>query len=76
VNGVVVLDYRDDAEGVMVETANGSGAFSRIVLKPQVRLSGPSSEARASELHREAHAMCFIANSVKCEIAVEPVFSR
>ena len=75
VNGVVVLDYRDDAEGVMVETANGSGAFSRIVLKPRVKLQAASSEARAHELHHEAHAMCFIANSVKCEIAVEPVFS-
>ena len=76
VNGVVVLDYRDTAEGVMVEEANGSGAFSRIVLKPQVKLSAGSSEARAHELHHEAHAMCFIANSVKCEIAVEPAFTR
>lgn len=76
VNGVVVLDYRDAAEGVMLEEANGSGAFSRIVLKPQIRLSAASSEARARELHHEAHEMCFIANSVTCEIAVEPVFSR
>jgi organic hydroperoxide reductase OsmC/OhrA len=76
VNGVVVLDYRDQAEGVMLEEANGSGAFSRIVLKPLVKLSAASSEARAHELHHEAHAMCFIANSIKCEIAVEPAFSR
>jgi organic hydroperoxide reductase OsmC/OhrA len=76
VNDVVVLDYRDQAEGVMVEEAKGSGAFSRIVLKPQVRLSASSSEARAHELHHEAHQMCFIANSVKCEIAVEPTFTR
>lgn len=76
VNGVVVLDYRDEPEGVMMEQADGSGAFARIVLKPRVRLSPASSEARARELHHEAHRMCFIANSVKCEIATEPSFSR
>jgi organic hydroperoxide reductase OsmC/OhrA len=76
VNGVVVLDYRDDPEGLMIEEADGSGAFARIVLKPQVKLSAASDEARARELHHEAHKMCFIANSVKCEITTEPVFSR
>ena len=76
VNGVVVLDYRDEAEGLMIEEANGSGAFSRIVLRPRIKLSGASSEARARELHHDAHKMCFIANSVKCEIVTEPVFSR
>ncbi len=75
VNGVVVLDYRDEAEGLMIEQADGSGAFSRIVLHPQVRLSAASNEAKARELHHEAHRMCFIANSLKCEIATEPAFS-
>jgi organic hydroperoxide reductase OsmC/OhrA len=76
VSGVVVLDYRDEPEGLMIEEANGSGAFSRIVLRPSVRLAGSSSEQRALELHHEAHMMCFVANSVKCEIMIEPVFSR
>jgi organic hydroperoxide reductase OsmC/OhrA len=76
VNGVVVLDYYDEAEGVMVEQADGSGAFSRIVLRPRVKLSAASSEEKARELHHEAHRMCFIANSLKCEIATEPAFSR
>lgn len=75
-NGVVVLDYRDEPEGLMIEEANGSGAFARIVLRPKVRLSASSSEQRARELHHEAHKMCFIANSIKCEIATEPSFSR
>ena len=75
-NGVVVLDYRDEPEGLMIEGADGSGAFSRIVLRPQVRLSATSSEPKARELHHEAHRMCFIANSVKCEITTEAVFSR
>jgi organic hydroperoxide reductase OsmC/OhrA len=76
VNDVVVLDYRDDPEGLMIEEANGSGAFSRIVLRPRIKLAARSSEQRARQLHHEAHTMCFIANSVKCEIVTEPVFSH
>ena len=75
-NGVVVLEYRDAPEGLMIEQADGSGAFARVVLKPAVRLSAESSEASARELHHKAHSMCFIANSVKCEITTEAVFSR
>lgn len=76
VNRVVVLDYRDEAEGIMREEADGSGAFSRIVLRPQVKLSPASSEAKAHELHHEAHKMCFVSNSLKCDVVTEPVFSR
>jgi organic hydroperoxide reductase OsmC/OhrA len=76
VNGVVVLDYRDEPEGLMIEQADGSGAFARILLRPRVKLSAASSEDKARALHHDAHRMCFIANSVKCEIATEPVFSR
>jgi len=76
VNGVVVLDYRDEPEGLMIEEADGSGAFSRIVLHPRVKLSAASSEAKARELHHEAHKMCFVANSLKCDITTEPVFTR
>ena len=71
----VVLDHRDEPEGLMIEEANGSGAFSRIALRPRIQLAATSSE-RARELHHEAHSMCFIANSVKCKIVTEPVFSR
>jgi organic hydroperoxide reductase OsmC/OhrA len=76
VNGVVALDYRDEPEGLMIEQADGSGAFARIVLRPQVKLSAASSEDKARELHHEAHRNCFIAKSVKCEITTEPSFSR
>jgi organic hydroperoxide reductase OsmC/OhrA len=76
VNDVVVLDYRDEPEGVMIEEANGSGAFSHILLRPQIKLSVGSNEAQARELHHEAHKMCFIANSLKCQIATEPAFCR
>ena len=76
VNHVVVLDYRDEPEGLMIEEADGRGAFSRIVLRPHVKLSASSSEEKARELHHQAHRMCFVANSLKCEVTTEPTFTR
>ena len=76
VNGVVVLDYRDEPEGLMIEQADGSGAFARIVLRPRIKLAAASNEEKARALHHDAHSMCFVANSLKCEIATEPMFSR
>lgn len=70
--GVVVTDYVDHAEGSMEESAGG-GRFVRVVLRPQVTLAPGSDDVRARELHREAHAKCFIANSVNFPVECEPV---
>jgi organic hydroperoxide reductase OsmC/OhrA len=69
---VVVTAYEDQAEGVMVESPSGSGRFARVVLHPRVTISPQSDRNRAIALHHEAHAMCFIANSVNFPIEHEP----
>ena len=63
--GIVVLAYTDRAEGEMQETADGGGHFTRVLLRPRVTLAAGSDAARAESLHREAHAKCFIARSVR-----------
>lgn len=73
VNGVVVLEYTDEATGVMEEAPNGSGRFTRIILKPEVIVERGSMIEKANELHQEAHRMCFIANSVNFQVVHEPV---
>jgi organic hydroperoxide reductase OsmC/OhrA len=73
VNGVIVVDYTDSAEGIMVETADGSGHFRSVILRPVVIVSEGGMIARASALHREAHALCFIASSVNFPVTHEPV---
>jgi len=72
VSGVTVLAYEDRAEGTMVETADGSGRFTEVVLRPRVTLGAGGDAAKAHALHERAHAMCFVANSVNFPVRHEP----
>ena len=69
--GVIVTAYTDDAEGVMVEQADGAGQFERIVLRPRVTLAAGSDATRALALHDEASRMCFVERTLRCEVAHE-----
>ena len=72
--GFVVESYEDHAEGVMEKNSEGKLAITRVMLKPLTRFSGgklPSAE-ELDHLHHLAHEDCFIASSVKTEIACEP----
>jgi organic hydroperoxide reductase OsmC/OhrA len=70
--GVVVLAYRDEPVGTMIEDDDGSGRFVSIVLNPAVEVAAGSDQAKAISLHHDAHEMCFIANSVACPVSIEP----
>ena len=72
--GIIVHAYEDIAEGVMTEQKDGGGAFSQVVLQPEVTLDPGANLDRARALHADAHAKCFIANSVNFPIRHEPVF--
>jgi organic hydroperoxide reductase OsmC/OhrA len=72
VNGVVVTAYVDHAEGFMrYEAATGSGRFERVILRPRVAVTAGSDEAKAQDLHHQAHELCFIANSVNFPVEFE-----
>jgi organic hydroperoxide reductase OsmC/OhrA len=70
--GVIVTAYRDQAEGVMEEQTDGSGRFTRVVLRPTVTVTAGADTERAHTLHHAAHAKCFIANSVNFTVTCEP----
>ncbi len=70
--GIVVVEYVDHAEGFMEETPDGSGRFVRAILRPEVTLAAGSDMKKARELHADAHAKCFIANSVNFPVEHEP----
>ena len=71
--GVTVIGYEDEPVGTMVESADGGGQFTRILLHPRVVLSPDADRERASALHAEAHRLCFIANSLNFPIECRPV---
>jgi organic hydroperoxide reductase OsmC/OhrA len=72
---LVVDRYVDRAAGVLEKNGEGKLAMTRVTLKPSVAFDGTQpSEAEVRALHERAHARCFIANSVKTEVVVEPEF--
>ncbi len=70
--GIVVTDYTDHPSGAMVENPDGGGRFTEVVLRPRVTLADPQQADRTPELHERAHSLCFIANSVNCDVRCEP----
>ena len=72
--GFVVDSYVDNASGVLEKNAAGKMSMSRITLRPSIAFAGASpSPEDLDSLHHAAHEECFIANSLKSEIVVEPV---
>ena len=71
----LVLDaYDDDASGRLEKADGGRLWMARVTLQPFVRFAAgvEVSAEQLSGLHHQAHAECFIANSVKTEILVSP----
>jgi len=71
--GVVVLDYVDAATGIMVETSDGSGRFTKVTLHPKVVVASNGMIEKATALHHQVHRMCFIANSVNFPVLHQPI---
>jgi organic hydroperoxide reductase OsmC/OhrA len=69
----VVQHYRDEAFGVLAKNAEGRLAMTQVTLRPVVTFTGAKPTAEQfTRLHHETHERCFIANSVKTEVIVEP----
>jgi organic hydroperoxide reductase OsmC/OhrA len=69
--GVVVTAYEDHAEGVVVEDGEKGGLFSSVVLNPEVTIAVGGDADKALALHHDAHAKCFIANSVNFPVSCQ-----
>ena len=69
---IVVIEYVDEASGVMAERPDGGGRFTEVTLRPDVVIARGGDLARAEALHERAHHLCFIANSVNFPVRCEP----
>lgn len=62
--GVIVMEYFDQASGIMVDASERGGHFTEVTLHPEVAVTEDWMVEKALALHDEAHKKCFIANSV------------
>ena len=68
-----VTRYRDEAVGVLEQAADGKEAVTRVTLRPAVSFDGTvPAPGQLAQLHEKAHERCYIANSVKTKVVVEP----
>lgn len=72
--GFVVDSYRDDAVGVMGKDERGKTSIKAITLRPAAAFSGETQpdSAALDDLHHRAHEACYIANSIRAEVTIEP----
>ncbi|MBV9150048.1 MAG: OsmC family protein [Candidatus Eremiobacteraeota bacterium] len=71
-DGIQVISYEDRATGTMAQQ-DGKMRFIEAVLHPECVVSGDLQTA--TRLHEQAHAGCFIANSVNFPVRNEPKVS-
>lgn len=72
--GFVVDRYRDEAVGVLGRDERGKTSITAVALRPAVTFSGallPDATA-IDDLHHRAHGACYIANSIRAEVTIEP----
>jgi organic hydroperoxide reductase OsmC/OhrA len=73
--GVDVVAYEDDATGLMPADSSPQ-RITRIVLRPRITVAAAVEEGVVEQLAHQAHAECYIANSLTTEVLVEPVVLR
>lgn len=75
--GHVVDTYLDAAHGALQKCADGKPRITHVTLRPTVVFSGGNlpDGAGVDKLHHEAHAHCFLANSVTTQIEIQGTWS-
>lgn len=71
--GIIVEEYTDSANGVMLESEDGNGRFKEVILHPHVKVKEEWMLEKVNELHEKAHHLCFIANSCNFPVSHEGV---
>jgi organic hydroperoxide reductase OsmC/OhrA len=71
-----IVLYEDNAVAILEKNEKSRMAVIKLYLRPKITFTGDTipDKTTIDEMHRRAHAECFIANSVLTEIIIEPVF--
>ena len=73
-DGYVIDSYVDNPVAIMEKNAAGKLYVSRITLRPKIVCSGDKqpTPAQIEALHHWSHEECYIANSIRAEVVIEP----
>ena len=71
---ITVESYEDNAEGFLEKDEDGTLFLKRVVLRPKIKFRDKVDENTIHELHHLSHKECFLANTVKSEMLIEPEF--
>jgi organic hydroperoxide reductase OsmC/OhrA len=66
-----VVEYKDEATGLMPQDREPTW-ITEITLRPRIVIDGDASEERVRKLLHTAHEHCFIANTLRSEMTIEP----
>jgi len=66
-----VLEYDDDAEAEM-DMDDRPARITRITLRPRIVVAAGTTRDRVEHLVEVAHRECFVANSLRSEMTIEP----
>jgi organic hydroperoxide reductase OsmC/OhrA len=72
-SGFEAASYEDEAVGEMTENGQGKLWISRVTLHPLIAWRGERhpTVGEVKNLHQQAHAECFIANSIKTDVIIK-----
>lgn len=66
-----VIAYSCEAEG-LIEFVDSGYRFTHLTLRPKVVVQTAEAVAQAEKTVRDAHANCFVSNSILSEVVLEP----
>jgi len=69
---VPVVSFSSTAKGTLAKVKNGSYQITEIMLKPKVAISCADDLDRMARIMEKAKENCFVSNSIKSAITVEP----
>lgn len=67
-----VKGYRSTAEGTLVQEGMVEFRFSKILIRPEIRVAA-GTEEQACRILDKAHELCLLARSLNCDLEVEPI---
>ncbi len=71
-----VQRYEDRAVGTLADDGGKKQWITQIVLHPKVQFDKDLSEEALLRLHNSAHRNCFIANTIRSNVIIEPVVEQ